>query len=1267
MKWLRYVVLMLASLAGGLLLLLISLSAVIGFLGNSEAGSRWLFQIAQEHAPGQLEVARIEGRLFGPLDIRDLHFQLDGLDLQLDHFAFDWRPAALAGLVLEVDRLALKGIRLQLPPSPDEIEEEQTAAEPFAGLELPLAIEIRQLLIEDLQLLQPGEDPPLVLNSLQLAAGAGGNQLRIDQIELDGFDAQLGLSGRLELSELLPMQLELRWGYQLPDGPGLRGQGQVRGDLDKLKLTQSLPAPLSASLQADLLNLLDAPSWDAEIQLDQADLGAFAADFPARLSGTLNSRGNPDNIQARAELKLQDEQLGQLHAKLSVGFVDGVARIEQLLLTNPDGVHLSASGTYTPDDAQGSLDADLQWQGLRWPLKGEQIQFSSPEGRASVKGQPDDYRYQLDLAARLPVPAGADKATRILPLKLSAEGKGNLQASDIGSLRLEVLQGVLQAGGKVAWAPRPNWRLALSGQDINPAMLVTELPGKLAVRLDTEGEIQEQDVPRLTLALHALEGVLREYPLKVSGDLALQGEDLSIKSLSVDSGGNLLDVSGDLGKRMDLDWRIDAGKLAALWPGLGGALQGEGALGGTLETPRLQVRLHGKEVEYETNRLSSLDFNADVDLGGAEQIKLDLRAKGLNLNGQQWQALNLQADGSRNAHRIDLDLSGKDVPQASLNLSATLEEDMRWHGQLEDLRLNVPELGDWRLRRPVAFDLGAERQKLAQLCLDSGDAGLCAEGGADRVKGWQARLEAPGFPLGFFQPWLAEAMTLSGAADLKVSFEGGLSGDIHGQAELLLPDGVLDFDLAEEPQKLDFSGGKLYLSLTDKGADARLAIPLAGLGDVRGDIQLPGLSLAELDAGKQALGGRIQAQINDLGLVELVAPQVQNVKGAIQADFQLQGTLARPGLGGEAQLRDAAVDIPEAGLELRQIALQLSAPDLQTLKLQASVQSGGGELKMAGSARLEPEAGFPTDLHIRGENWRAINIPEAELEVSPDLRIKHSKQRTDLDGELRIPFARLRPRDIPAGAVSGSDDLVMVGKDAPEQSSSDMNFHSRLRIIFGDRVSFEGFGLRALLSGDLQVIDEPGHPVIGQGRVGISEGTYRAYGQDLKIERGYALFADSPVDNPGLDVRAVREAGDVTAGLQVSGTLKAPDLSLFSTPSMADGEIMSYLLTGRAPGEGGGNTGVTAALAASGVGSLSSEVGRQLGLDELRVDTGNGLAQASVVAGSWLSPRLYVQYVNEIATRETKLRLRYDLTEKLQIQTETGRSQGVDLFYTFER
>ncbi|MEW8383303.1 MAG: translocation/assembly module TamB domain-containing protein, partial [Candidatus Thiodiazotropha taylori] len=208
---------------------------------------------------------------------------------------------------------------------------------------------------------------------------------------------------------------------------------------------------------------------------------------------------------------------------------------------------------------------------------------------------------------------------------------------------------------------------------------------------------------------------------------------------------------------------------------------------------------------------------------------------------------------------------------------------------------------------------------------------------------------------------------------------------------------------------------------------------------------------------------------------------------------------------------------------------------------------------------------------------------------------------------------------------------------------------------------------RGNFKGDLLIIDEPGRPVIGRGRLGIEEGVYKAYGQDLKIERGYALFADSPVDNPGINIRAVREVDDVVAGLRVSGTLKSPKLDLFSTPAMSESDVLSYILTGRPPGESSGQVGLAAALKASGASDLAAELGRRFGLEEFRLDTGSSLEEASFVAGTYLSPRLYVQYINELSSAESKLRMRYDLTDRWQLEAETGRTQAGDFFYTFEK
>jgi translocation and assembly module TamB len=512
-------------------------------------------------------------------------------------------------------------------------------------------------------------------------------------------------------------------------------------------------------------------------------------------------------------------------------------------------------------------------------------------------------------------------------------------------------------------------------------------------------------------------------------------------------------------------------------------------------------------------------------------------------------------------------------------------------------------------------------------------------------------------------------MRLAGHAELRAEARANARGRIQGDVRLALPSGSLQLAEITLPQRLDFSGATLGAQLGAQGGQAQLKVPLRGLGSLDADLALPGLDPLHLEPAKQPLTGHIQAHLPDLGFVSALTPHLAKVQGRLDLDYRLQGRLAAPRVQGRTALEGGALDVPALGLAIREIGLQVDAPDLDRLRYQGSARSGEGQLRLDGETRLDPKAGFPTELKVEGDNWLAVDIPEAEVRVSPRLTLRHQGARTDLEGEIHIPFGRIRPRALPTSAVTGSSDLVLVGGAHHSQKPPPpLDLHAKLRIRFGDKVNFEGFGLRAYLSGNLLVIDEPGRPVIGRGRVGIRDGTYRAYGQDLQIKRGYALFADTPVDNPGLDVQAVRVVDTITAGLRVSGTLKKPNLTLFSSPTLTQSDILSYIISGRPVGQGGaGRAGLTSALAAGGAGKVTDEIARQLGLDELRMETGGNLNEASVVAGTYLSPRLYVQYVNTLASRETSLRFRYDLTDKLQLQTETGNAQGVDLFYTIER
>ena len=59
----------------------------------------------------------------------------------------------------------------------------------------------------------------------------------------------------------------------------------------------------------------------------------------------------------------------------------------------------------------------------------------------------------------------------------------------------------------------------------------------------------------------------------------------------------------------------------------------------------------------------------------------------------------------------------------------------------------------------------------------------------------------------------------------------------------------------------------------------------------------------------------------------------------------------------------------------------------------------------------------------------------------------------------------------------------------------------------------------------------------GRGAINAERCTYTAYGQRLTIERG-KLYFDGPLDNPGLDVLALRKNLPVEAGVEVTGTVR---------------------------------------------------------------------------------------------------------------------------------
>src|SRR5690606_27553093 len=183
-------------------------------------------------------------------------------------------------------------------------------------------------------------------------------------------------------------------------------------------------------------------------------------------------------------------------------------------------------------------------------------------------------------------------------------------------------------------------------------------------------------------------------------------------------------------------------------------------------------------------------------------------------------------------------------------------------------------------------------------------------------------------------------------------------------------------------------------------------------------------------------------------------------------------------------------------------------------------------------------------------------------------------------------------------------------------------------------------------------------------------GTYNAYGQTLALERGQLLFT-GPLDDPALDVRAVRRIEATTVGVELAGTVKAPRTRIYSDPPMSEADALSYLLFGRPlTGTGSEETATlqTAALAMGLQQALPvvQRIGQSLGLDEFAVQT-TAADAGSLMAGKYLSPKVYIRYSYGLVNRIGGLLLRFRVNERLSIETRSGEQKSMDLLYTVEK
>lgn len=1119
----------LKRLGYGLVLLIVLVVGALAILLGSRPGVQWLLETGNGFIPGELVVEHTEGNLLGSLRLRGLSYRDDDMSVQVGEVVLNWLPAELFSGVFHIQELSVEKLRYEKLL---ETEEEPTTAIELPDIELPITLKLDLVQARAVEIVSAPDAAPVAIDQVVLVAGWDATGINLSKLDLAMPELQFQGSGMVMPKGNYPLALDLNWQLKAEEFPRVSGKGSLKGDIKALQLLHQIDGDVSAKLTANVQDVLRELGWDAKVQIDR---------LPQEYLPLEESASFGINIEARGDLSQADTQVA---FKVQAAKDEVAAEAKQLLLK------LNANLQFT--DQRFKLQGD--WQNLQWPLAGA-AQVAAQSGKLAASGVPDGYVFSLQSSV---------EGDGIPPGDWQIEGKGDLNKLRLDKLLGNILEGTLEAVGDLAWSPSLTWKMDVTATDINPETLDAEWPGKLSAAVSTSGELPDGGL-QLQAQIRELRGTLREKPVAASGNIQINGNNLLLEDMIFSSAQAKISAAGSLGDTWNLQWQLDVPDLADLLPQAEGSVQGAGKLRGTQEQPIVEGVITVAGLLAQGTGCAQCEADFSVGLDDAFVSRVAITGTEVLASGQQIHALSLKLDGPLQSQTIALDVDHQQGKLRFVAAGAYLQEKTAWQGEMQKLDLDAAEIGNWKLQQAASLFASAQEIRLSPLCLQDQQTQLCAQ--VDRGKdAGNAKLTLKGLSLERAKPWLPPEITqLTGV--LNVDATADLGAVVKANVEAILEPGELTYlSPQSKPITLKLHDGKINAVYDEKQLAAQWTLSL-GESLLQGEVQIPRDAL-DRDPLTAPLEGVAKVAVKDLSLIRAFVPDIQKIDGNIDVALTLGGQLGDPRISGHALLKADEIVIPRAGLELKDMRVQIEGKGGNKLAISGAVTSGEGTLNLGGDVLLDAEKGWPARLTLKGDKFQLAHLPEARVVITPDLSLESSGGIIRIRGKLDVPVARIEIHDLPAGSRGVSSDVVVVSEDGIVQEQADSKIDAEIIITLGEDVHFRGFGLDADLGGKLTIDQNPGKVPTANGELKIKSGSFRAYGQNLTIEKGRISYAGGRIDNPGLRLRASRKTDDITVGVEVTGTAKKPHITTFSSdPDLTEKDVVSMLLTGQKTGD----------------------------------------------------------------------------------------------------
>lgn len=1026
-------------------------------------------------------------------------------------------------------------------------------------------------------------------------------------------------------------------------------------DVRTLKLRQftlaqnGFAVPLSVT---DLAASLQGDDRRARLQLDSLFLRAPDASVAVvgalDASGALSAHeGDGATIQVDGGFKLDVHQ-GELHAVVDIGAQGALDDLAVSVVGEGEGMAVDAQARLAP------FSPTLPLSALSATVRGF-------EPHAWVQGLP---AARINLTAQLNV-EGALRPVGAEPLANTAVG---------------------EAGGQGAGAePAPRSAPAVAGLPLDAQVLerIRDVRADLKLTLDEGSRWQQQ----------ALRGVV---------DVQLADAGLPRVHVDLGVGRNAVGIEGTLkGAADQLDLTLDVPEPQALWPGLSGAAKLTGRLKGGIEQ-------------------HAIDLSGQVSLpvqatGAAAPARMETVAAGRNevVDETGEPALDIPSILKQGPVRFALSLEGAWKRGANGQLGAGLEG---WRGNVTRLDVRNPQVsavlgspmavgvvpGDESAQRALQWSVGAGSVQVNLPARRSFT--LQHAGSSNREAQWRSA----GRVDGLVPAWVvAQLPRTANPLRLDLVWDLAMTRSLEGEVSLRRRGG--DLSLPGEPP-IDLGLQSLEVRLTARpanGNSSNIAFSANVSGTKLGRIDVRGSTIATAVNGvpevseQQPITLEANLAVKDLSWLAAFAGDATDIGGAVAGEVRATRTRGVWNTQGRVTGSDMRVVRLDDGVRLLDGSLQASFNDsrividrlyfpsvIRSAPKDSRVQSWlandskGGSLQATGTWSLDDASG---DIRVTLDRYPVVQRADRFIAGSGTVDVAISPTRLQIRGKVMadVGWVSLEgASDLPSLA---SDVVIVRAGDAGEREPA-LPMLMNLEVDLGKRFYLRGMGLDTGLQGSITVRNQRSG-MRANGVVSTHQGQFSIYGQTLVVRRGEVTF-EGLLDDPLLDIVAVRPNLRIEAGVQVSGTARNPIITLISFPDVPEVEKLSWLLLGRGPDASGADAGMLLSAAASLLSDEDSEpIYRQLGLDELGLRSGEsssvrgllpeqtvvtsigGSANYDVgtnflVVGKRLSNALYLTFEQALSGRENVVRLSYRISDTLTASLQGGTVNGLRLVWS---